>query len=299
MRRSSRLFRGRLHRTRLRAVLWGAAGLSIVGAVGLAMAIAAGLYVYDDYASEFVQPQELAINSPYDGAKIYDRNGEFLYQLVDELNGLRRPVPFDEISPNMIAATIATEDSTFFENSGLNVRGLVRASLENLNPLQSGQILEGSGGSSISQQLAKNLYIPEDERSKRSIDRKIREAVFALELTRRYSKEQILTWYLNQINYGGIFYGVEAASEGYFGKPASELTLAEAALLAGIPQSPSAYDPLTHPEAAKQRRNQVLELVRDKGALEIGDGNTLVFTDARDRRGAGGRHARTDRKASR
>ncbi len=263
----------------VKTLLWLGAGAAILIAVGGAILIGAGLYVYDDYAADFVQPEELAVNTPYDGAKIFDRNGEFLYELVDELNGLRRPVQFDKISPNMIAATVATEDSTFFENSGLNVRGLVRAAWENFNPLGSGEILEGSGGSSISQQLAKNLYIPADERAERSIDRKIREAVFALELTRQYSKEQILTWYLNQINYGGIYYGVEAASEGYFGKPASDLTLAEAALLAGIPQSPNAYEPLTHPEAARQRRNQVLELIREKGAVYVGDGTTLAFTD--------------------
>jgi membrane peptidoglycan carboxypeptidase len=179
----------------------------MIAAVAVAIAIAGGLYVYDDYAADLVAPEVLAVNRPYDGAQIFDRNGEFLYEFVDELNGLRRPVAFDEISPNLIAATVATEDATFFENSGLNVRGLARAAIENFNPFQSGEILEGSGGSSISQQLAKNLYIPEDERFERSIDRKVREAVYALELTRQYSKEQIITWYLNQINYGGIFYG--------------------------------------------------------------------------------------------
>ena len=260
--------------------MWGAVVGAVVAAVGGAIGIAAGLYVYDGYASDFVPPDQVAVNTPYDGAKIYDRNGEFLYELVDELNGLRRPVEFDQISPNMIAATVATEDSSFFENSGINVRGLVRAAFENLNPFGQKDILEGSGGSSISQQLAKNLYIPEDERSARSIDRKIKEAVFAIELTRQYSKEQILTWYLNQINYGGIYYGVEAASEGYFNKPASELTLAEAATLAGIPQSPSAYDPSTNPAAAKARRNQVLDLIREKGAVPIGNGRTLAFTNA-------------------
>jgi membrane peptidoglycan carboxypeptidase len=261
-------------------LLWVLAGFGVLLAVASGVAIAAGLYLYDDYADEFVAPAQLAVNQPYDGARIYDRNGEFLYELVDELNGLRRPVDFEAISPNLIAATVATEDATFFQNAGLNMRGLARAAWENFNPFGEAEILTGSGGSSISQQLAKNLYIPEDERTDRTIDRKAREAVYALELTRQYSKEQIITWYLNQISYGGIFYGVEAAAEGYFGKSASDLTLAEAALLAGIPQSPSAYEPIARPEAAKARRNQVLELIRELGVVSIGEGRVMAFTDA-------------------
>src|SRR6185503_2942305 len=114
--------------------------------------------------------------------------------------------------------------------NGLNTRGLARAVLVNLTPF-GGALFEESGGSSITQQLAKNVYIPVGERAQRSPERKLKEVVIALELTKRYSKDQILEWYLNSIPYGGVYVGIEAAAQGYFGKPASQLTLPEAALL--------------------------------------------------------------------
>src|SRR5207249_2236260 len=124
-----------------------------------------------------------------------------------------------------------------------------------------GELLGGTGGSSITQQLAKNLYIPVEDRTKRSLDRKVREAAIAVELTQRFSKQQILEWYLGSISYGGIYVGIEAASEGYFNKPAKDLTLAEASLVAGIPQQPAAYDPIEHPDAARTRQLEVLGLM--------------------------------------
>jgi membrane peptidoglycan carboxypeptidase len=150
----------------------------------------------------------------------------------------------------------------------VNFEGLARAVWENLSPV-SGSFLEGSGGSSITQQLVKRLYFSEDQQSARSFDRKAREIVFALQLSDDFGKEQVLTWYLNEISYGGMYFGIEAASQGYFGKPAAELTLAEAALLAGIPQSPAAYDPRANPEAAVARRNMVLDLLAQHQSLQV------------------------------
>jgi membrane peptidoglycan carboxypeptidase len=173
---------------------------------------------------------------------------------------LRDPIPLSDVSHWLIDATISTEDADFYSNPGVNIRGLIRAAYENFFPGELG-FLKGSGGSSITQQLVKNVYISPEERQERSIPRKIKEIVYALELTRRYSKDQILEWYMNQIPYGGLYNGVEAASQGYFGKPAKDLTLAEAALLAGIPASPANYDPVNNPEAALKRRNQVLRLM--------------------------------------
>ena len=149
---------------------------------------------------------------------------------------------------------------------GVNIKGLLRAAYENFLPGNL-NFLQGTGGSSITQQLVKNIYIPEAERTKRSIPRKLKETVYAIELTNRYSKDQILEWYLNQIPYGGIYNGVEAAAQGYFGKKASDLTLGEAALLAGIPACPSCYNPLENPERALSRRNQVLLLMQDRGLI--------------------------------
>jgi membrane peptidoglycan carboxypeptidase len=230
-----------------------------------------GLTVYKSYTQGFVTPEELGVNRPSAGAQILDRNGKLLYRYVDDKDGLRNPVTLDKISPAFLAATIATEDPTFFDNPGVNVRGLERATKENIGSIVHQQPLEGSGGSSITQQLVRNVYFSSEDRSARKLDRKAREIVFALELTKRYPKSQILSWYVNQISYGGVFSGVEAASENYFGKAASDLTLGEAALLAGIPQSPEAYDPETNLEAALARRDQVLDLMARYRDIRIGE----------------------------
>ncbi len=199
-----------------------------------------------------------------DGARIYDRNGVLLYQFVGE-RGYQIDVSLDEVSPYVIWATIATEDASFYTNPGVNPRGLARALIENLRPGDA--FLRGSGGSSITQQLVKQLYETPEERSRRSVARKLREIALALELGSRYSKDQILTWYLNNISYGGLFTGIEAASRGYFGKPARDLTLPEAAYLAGLPQSPAKYDPFVHPDAAKRRQIEVLDLMARHGYI--------------------------------
>ena len=241
--------------------------LLVAGAfLGLALlATAGGAAVYGNdkyqqFAEAVVPPEELLAELPRGGAHVYDRHGALLYEFIDEFGGLRRPVPLSGISPWLIEATVATEDANFWENNGLNIRGLTRAAIENLSPV-SGSFLEGSGGSSITQQLAKNVYIPKEERAERSVERKLKEVVIAIELTDRYTKEQILEWYLNSISYGGIYVGIEAAAQGYFGKAAADLTLAESALLAGIPQSPARYNPLEAPAIAAARQNEVLDLM--------------------------------------
>jgi membrane peptidoglycan carboxypeptidase len=252
-----------------RFLLRSAMGLGVVALIGVAVALGSGLLLYRYYADGLVPPDELGVNRPSGGAVILDRNGKVLYRYVDDKDGVRTPVLLTDISPTFLAATIATEDESFFINPGFNINGLARATLENFGHGREDG-LQASGGSSITQQLVKNLYIDEGARSERSIDRKLREIVFSIELTKRYSKEQILHWYVNQISYGGVYTGVEAAARGYFDKPARGLTLGEAALLAGVPQSPAAYDPATNLEAALGRRNQVLDLLERKGTIQIG-----------------------------
>jgi len=243
--------------------------LGLAGLIGIAIAVGSGLFVYKDYADGFVPPEELGVNRPSGGATILDRNGKLLYRYVDDKDGVRKPIYLTDTTAGFLAATISTEDESFFTNPGINLKGLGRAAYENFGSgRDDGE--QGTGGSSITQQLVKNLYIAEANRYERSMDRKMREIVFSLELTKRYSKEQILHWYVNQISYGGVYSGVEAAAEGYFGKKASQLTLGEAALLAGIPQSPAAYDPILHPEAAIARRGEVLDLLERKGTVQIG-----------------------------
>ncbi len=261
--------------SRFRRWLWLAAGvLALAATSGAAVAGGSALYgkqKYDEFVSAVAPPEELLATLPRGGARIYDRNGLLLYEFVDEFGGLRRPVALRDISEWVVLATVATEDASFWENNGLNIRGLVRAGIENLTPLGDSDFFEGSGGSSITQQLAKNVYIPLEERAERTIERKLREAAIALELTGRYTKEQILEWYLNSISYGGVYVGIEAAAEGYFGKQASDLTLAEASLLAGIPASPARYDPIANLAVARARQHEVLTLMVRHGAVSEAD----------------------------
>ena len=253
---------------RLVLVLVGLLGVLLVASSAAAATGALyGKQKYDEFIAYVAPPEELLASLPRGGARIYDRNGVLLYEFIDEFGGLRRPVPLDEISEWVIIATVATEDASFFTNNGLNVRGLARAGVENFTPFADTDFLEGTGGSSITQQLAKNVYIPKEQRSARTVERKLREAAIAIELTRRYTKEQILEWYLNSISYGGIYVGIQAAAEGYFGKQASDLTLAEAALLAGIPQSPALYNPLENPSSALIRQRVVLDLMVRHGLI--------------------------------
>jgi len=250
--------------------------LALFGLLAAVVGTISAVGIYQHYVSAFVPPDQVAINQPSLGAKVYDRNGRLLYEYVDDRDGLRQPVKLDAISDTFLAATIATEDNSFFTNPGVSVQGLARAAVENVNPFSDG-FFDGPGGSSITQQLIKNVYIPFDQRSSRSLQRKLKETTYAIELTRRYSKAQILEWYVNQISYGSVYNGVEAASRGYFGKPASELALAEAALLAGLPQSPLRYDPRSNPDAALARRNDVLDLMLRARRIQIGEDRYVDF----------------------
>jgi len=171
-------------------------------------------------------------------------------------------VSLDEISPYLIQATISTEDANFYDNPGFNVRGIIRAAWNNISNQDLSQ-----GGSSITQQLVKNVLIPEEERALPLFSRKIKETLMALSITRDYSKDQILEWYLNQINYGNLSYGIQAAAESYFNKDAKDLTLAEAAMLAGLPQAPGRYSPLTSPKLATNRQHTVLDLMVRQGYI--------------------------------
>ena len=207
---------------RVRALPWrhlfamgGGAACVMVAAMGVAFV---ALYLW--YASDL---------RPAGGAQIFDRNGQLLYQYVDSRSGLRSPVKLEDISPYMIAATISTEDASFWTNPGINAKGVARAGLEYLH-LKSADASQTTGGSSITQQLARNVYISPNQRYNRTLMRKFQETAYAVALTDKYSKNQILEWYLNQISYGGLYNGVEAAAEGYFGKHAKDLSLAESAM---------------------------------------------------------------------
>ena len=171
-------------------------------------------------------------------------------------------VKSEEISPVMKQAIVAVEDRRFWEHKGVDIQGMARAVWADL---RSQEVVQG--GSTITQQFVKNQYTQQE----RTVSRKLKEAALAWQLEQRWSKERILTAYLNTIYFGNGAYGVEMAARVYFDKPAKSLTLPEAALLAGLPASPGAYDPAANPEAAKSRRTTVLRLMLEQGLITPDD----------------------------
>lgn len=193
---------------------------------------------------------------------IYDRQGRVLYEILDPDRGRHQPASLDSIPLWLRQATVATEDASFFSNPGVDARAIVRALWINL---RGGEVL--SGGSTITQQVARYLLLTPEERAPRTLRRKLRESILAFRLARMLSKERILELYLNQIYYGNLAYGVEAASRTYFGKSVQDLDLAECALIAGLPQAPAIYDPLSDPASAEARQEVVLGLLVKQGLL--------------------------------
>lgn len=238
--------------------------LTMLLAAGLAfLFLALGVVGYAAVASELPAPEELQNQAfTFASSVIYDRNGNQLWELMDPVAGRRTWVPLSRVSPYVQQATIATEDRFFYQNVGVDPIAIARALYYNISE---GEVV--SGGSTITQQLARSVLLSPEERTQETLSRKIREAVLAVELARRYPKDKILEIYLNQIYYGNLAYGIEAASQTYFGKAATELSLAEAALLAGLPQSPAVYDPFSNPQAAKARQQVVLNLMVEAGAI--------------------------------
>ena len=264
--------------------------LAVLGSLGLAAGVGAVFAVYRSYASDYVPITEKLLQNNVGLTEIYDRGGPdggvLLGRLTNKDAQLLNPVKLPAISPFLVEATVSTEDNSFWENPGVNVQGLLRAAYENY---VGGGIGSGSGGSSITQQLIKNVYIcpsiSADTRlvctAERTLDRKLKEISFAIELEKDYTKEEILEWYLNQISYADRYIGIQAAAQGYFHKDAINLTLAESALLAGVPSAPTDYHPRLNcakepdgvtctvdPEgrttvvgSAKQRQQDVLDLM--------------------------------------
>jgi len=187
---------------------------------------------------------------------LYDRNGKLITTLHAEVN--RTPVPLSKISPDLQHAVIAIEDRNFYRHGGVDFQALVRAAVADVN---SGKIVQG--GSTITQQYVKLVYTG----SERTLSRKLKEAVLAEKISRKYSKKEILEKYLNLVYFGHGAYGAEAAAQTYFGAPASKLSIPQAALLAGLIQAPADYDPIRHRDAARARRNVVLRVMAEQGYL--------------------------------
>ncbi|HEY85378.1 MAG TPA: penicillin-binding protein, partial [Chloroflexi bacterium] len=234
----------------------------IVAVIGLiVLAGFGGLFsIYASFAAELPDPTAIETEQEdFETTKLYDRSGQtVLYELFDPRLGDRAYVPIDEISPYCLDAVVALEDKNFYTNYGFDVEGLGRAFVSNL---QGGQI---QGGSSITQQLIKNILIEEKERAQKSYTRKIKELILAVEITRQYEKDQILEWYFNTNHYGSLAYGIQAAAQVYFDKPAADLSLAECTMLAPIPQFP-ALNPLDDYEQAKKRQGLTLNRMVEEG----------------------------------
>ncbi len=220
-----------------------------------------GIYAW--LSVDLPSPDELYQRRSAPSTRILDRHGQLLYEIIDPHAGRHSPLSLDQFPLACQQATIATEDANFYANPGVDLAGILRAAWINL---RGGEVL--AGGSTITQQLARNLLLDPEERAERTLKRKLRESILAWRIARRYDKEQVLTLYLNETYYGNLAYGLEAAANTYFGKSASDLGLAECALLAGLPQSPSLYDPLIDPQAAKTRQQVVLDLMRKQGYID-------------------------------
>ena len=221
--------------------------------------IASGLPSVDDlrqYASQF------------ETTRIYDRNNNLIYEILDPNAGRRSYISLENISPYVIASTIATEDKDFYTNPGFDPWGIMRALWQNYT---TGRVV--SGASTITQQLARSLLLSPEERSQITTQRKAREIVLAAEITRNYIKDEILELYLNEIYYGNIAYGIEAAAETYFNTSSDQLNLAQASFLAGLPQSPAIYDIFTNRESTLLRHQDVLNLMyqlsSERGCIDI------------------------------
>ena len=237
----------------LRVILSGAFALVLL----LLCVVSVLIYQYYRIASTLPDIRDLQQRaSQFETTRILDRNGNPLYEILDPNAGRRTYRQLDKISPYMVAATIATEDKAFYSHPGFDVLAIFRAFWQNY---QSGETV--SGASTITQQLARALLFSPQERSEQTYNRKVREAILAAEITRRYTKDQILELYLNEIYFGNMAYGVEAAAETYFGVTADRLTLGQASFLAGLPQAPAVYDVYTNPTAAFARHEDVLRLM--------------------------------------
>jgi penicillin-binding protein 1A len=238
--------------------------LALTLVVATATAVPAGMLVADSVkgaGAGLPELEELRQLRQPERTQVYDRQGRVIEVLKDEQD--RIVVPLSKISPLLQQAVIAAEDARFYEHKGVDDRGIVRAAVTNL---LTGQVSQG--GSTITQQLVRNSY---PDLKDISVVRKIKEAALAAQLEGKLSKQEILHRYLNRVYFGAGYYGVEAASRGYFGKRASEVSLSQAAILAGVIREPVSADPRQHRERAELLRDSVLERMTQLGMISSAD----------------------------
>ncbi|MCM3628512.1 PBP1A family penicillin-binding protein [Paenibacillus glycanilyticus] len=240
------------HKKAKKRTVWKKVALAVIAA-GLLLA-AACVVIFN----MLVTRQDVSLlEEPLPAATIfYDQDKEEALRISPKK---AEAVSYDSLPESLIEAVVAVEDKRFFEHSGTDLQGIGRAMLTNLT---NGKTVQGA--STITQQLAKNVFLSQE----RTWTRKWKELLLAEKIEKNYDKQQIITYYLNQIYFGEGAWGIKKASEVYFGNQVDELTLAESALLAGIIKAPSALSPYSHPEEAKARRNVVLKLMKDQGKID-------------------------------
>ena len=252
--------------------------LLFLGICGVLAAGSVVIYQYYTIAAQLPGINNLRERaSQFETTRILDRNGNVLYEILDPNAGRRTYVPLAKISPYLIAATLATEDKEYYNHPGFDPLAIARAFWQNYT---TGETV--SGASTITQQLARTLLLPE-EKNVRTYERKAREIVLASEITRQYTKEEILELYLNENYYGNLAYGIEAAAETYFNTTADKLNLAQGAFLAGLPQAPAVYDIYSNREETLARYQQVLDLLvidsREKNCIYVSTAVQPVCVD--------------------
>lgn len=234
----------------LKALAWVVGGL-FAGAVSVFALVAIGLAVAYPNLPDI---SDLADYRPKLPMRVFAENGELLGEFGEERRNL---TPFEDIPPVMVNAVLAIEDSRFFEHNGVDYRGMLRAALANLSEAKS------QGASTITMQVARNVYLS----SEKSYVRKIYEILLTFKLEHMLTKEQILEIYMNQIFLGHRAYGFAAASQIYFGKPLKDISIAEAAMLAGLPKAPSAFNPISNPRRARARQLHIIDRMYENGFI--------------------------------
>ena len=261
-RRRRQLRRKRQAASRRRGLIVLSAGIALVLVVA-GGAIATGAALGSNCDLDSLRTVAIGSNS-----FVYASDGSVLGSIPAERNS--QPVALQDMSPYIGSATIAIEDRRFYEHGGIDVAGIARALLADV---RAGKVVQG--GSTITQQLVRNLF---DISLERTLGRKVQEACLAVKVDRSWSKERILAGYLNAVYYGNRAYGIEAAAQTYFSKHAKELTLTEAALLAGLPQAPSEFDPFKQPEKASARRDDVLRAMLETRAISRAQFDEAIAT---------------------
>ena len=254
-------------------------GLFLMVIVGI-LGVSALLFQYYRIAATLPPVDDLRQKAAqFETTRILDRNGNVLYEILDPNAGRRTYKTLDDISPYLVAAVVATEDKGFYSHPGFDATAILRAFIQNY---QGGETV--SGASTITQQLARMLLFTPEERSEITYMRKVREAILAAEITRRYTKDEILELYINDAYFGNLAYGVEAAAQTYFGISADKLTLGQAAFLAGLIQAPSVYDVYTNRDVTMNRYEQVLFLMyeasQEQGCIYVSNSPQRICVDA-------------------